>query len=130
MVRRVCGLALLGLAFVLSATASPLDAFWDQFNEILKRSEARVYELESLAEEQAGFLSHAIADNRAMRDLNIRMAEEINILQIDLAIATGRARTLGRTLAGLLGVLVVSKVVFFILKMNGVRINRWLLWIF
>jgi len=129
-VRRVCGLALLGLAFVLSATASPLDAFWDQFNEILKRSEARVYELESLAEEQAGLLSHAVADNRAMLDLNVRMAEEINILQIDLAIATGRARILGRTLAGLIGVLVVSKVVFFILKKNGVRINRWLLWIF
>ena len=121
---------MLGLAFVLSATASPLDAFWDQFNEILKRSEARVYELESLAEEQAGLLSHAVADNRAMLDLNVRMAEEINILQIDLAIATGRARILGRTLAGLIGVLVVSKVVFFILKKNGVRINRWLLWIF
>ena len=130
MVGRVCGLALFGLVFVLSATASPLDAFWDQFNDILERSEARVYELEALAEEQAGLLSHAVADNRAMRDLNVRMAGEIRSLQTDLAIAIGSASTLGRILAGLIGVLVVSKVVFFILKMNGVGINRWLLWIF
>jgi len=129
-VGRVCGLALFGLVFVLSATASPLDAFWDQFNDILERSEARVYELEALAEEQAGLLSHAVADNRAMRDLNVRMAGEIRSLQTDLAIAIGSASTLGRILAGLIGVLVVSKVVFFILKMNGVGINRWLLWIF
>jgi len=130
MARRICGVALFGLVFVFSAISGPLDVFWDQFNEILGRSEARVYELEALAEEQAGLLSLAIDDNRAMRDLNVRMAEEITSLQIDLAIAIGRARTLGRILAGLIGVLLVSKIVFFILKMNGVRINRWLLWFF
>jgi len=130
MVRRICAVVLFGLAFAFSATASPLDVFWDQFNEILERSEARVYELEALAEEQAGLLSHAVADNRAMRDINVRMAGEINTLQMDLAVAINSARTLGRILAGLIGVLVVSKAAFFILKMNGVRINRWLLWIF
>jgi len=130
MARRICGLALFGLAFVLSAAANPLDVFWGQFNEILERSEARVYELEAIAEEQAGWLSHAIADNRAMRDINIQMAAKINTLQMDLAIAINSARTLGRILAGIIGVLFVTKVVFFILKMNGVTVNRWLLWFF